>query len=234
MGSRRQRVLRRRRAEVIKKTKQARQAMKLSQSKDKPKRHPLQELFSKENKLLIVGDGDFSFAAALLRLVQPEQITASSYDSKQQVLSKYPSSQFKLHALEKAGAKILHGIDGRNLEKYFEKKAETDSFNVIIWNFPHSGQQRVHVNRVLLREFFASCSKVIESQGQVVVTLKKGSPYDHWNIEEQASLVDLTLKKSIPFDKTWFPGYAHRTTDPEANDVQAYQKASRMYIFQKN
>jgi hypothetical protein len=43
----------------------------------------------------------------------------------------------------------------------------TLSFDRIVFNFPHSGQQRVHINRALLKEFMQSAAGFSKEGGQV-------------------------------------------------------------------
>lgn len=46
-------------------------------------------------------------------------------------------------------------------------------FDRIMFNFPHSGEQRVHINRALLRDFFLSCRPhlslpFLDSDGKII------------------------------------------------------------------
>jgi hypothetical protein len=86
----------------------------------------------------------------------------------------------------------------------------------VVFQFPHSGQQRVHVNRALLRDFFEAACTVLAPTGQAVVTLKDRRPYSGWLLEEQAAQAGLRVVRSVPFDPNKFPGYRHVTTEAEA------------------
>jgi hypothetical protein len=44
----------------------------------------------------------------------------------------------------------MHGIDATKLTNSFPSQ----KFDRIIFNFPHTGEQRVHINRALLHDFF--------------------------------------------------------------------------------
>jgi hypothetical protein len=57
---------------------------------------------------------------------------------------------------ESGGAVVYHGVDGTSLVS----TAARAPFDRIIFNFPHTGLQRVHDNRALLAGFFESCECV--------------------------------------------------------------------------
>lgn len=283
---------------------------------------------------LVVGDGDLTFSAALLKVrrgaMAATGFTATTYDSKEEVLAKYGrKAQDALAALVQQGTKVMHGVDATNLAKYFpealfsgkkihtiqkeltktkkqfgnkakfksqqtseeEKKAKDAAasaaaeaartaaeqagdadpmraanaafviahgfnpyvnypFQRIVFNFPHSGEQRVHVNRELLQNFFKSCRPHLAhplsvknvdtgvvtvqpgSGGRVLVVLKKGAPYDGWLVEEQAAASLFDLEQKVKFDPALFPGYAHVTTDVAHNAALEDGKTEcTLYIF---
>lgn len=57
-----------------------------------------------------------------------------------------------IEACEKAGVSVKHGVDATALQKRFQP----DTFHCCIFNFPHTGEQRVHSNQAMLRDFFKS------------------------------------------------------------------------------
>lgn len=57
-----------------------------------------------------------------------------------------------IEACKAAGAGVKHGVDATRLQSHFAEPA----FQRIIFNFPHTGQQRVHNNRNLICGFFTS------------------------------------------------------------------------------
>ncbi|MCJ1310172.1 hypothetical protein MMC25_003833 [Agyrium rufum] len=74
--------------------------------------------FSRRHRILCVGEGDFSFAHALLSSHHGcSHITATSYDSREEVLRKYPSAWGHIEALEKAGQVVLFGVDAGRLSE---------------------------------------------------------------------------------------------------------------------
>mmetsp|Transcript_6470 Transcript_6470/g.12174 ORF Transcript_6470/g.12174 Transcript_6470/m.12174 type:complete len:436 (+) Transcript_6470:5-1312(+) len=169
-----------------------------------------------EGTILIVGDGDFSFTRGLIRS-RPRRngsgILATSYDHGIAVAEKYPNAAGIIREIEKCKAVVMHGIDCRRLH---EGKLAGRKFSRIIFNFPHSGQQRVHINQALLRDFFASAKNALEKGGEVHVTLRDKPPYSNWKIEEQAAKSGFRVRETRMFNEKMFPGYHHRTTLKDA------------------
>jgi hypothetical protein len=106
----------------------------------------------KGGQLLVVGDGDFSFAKGLVKHLggDGDGLVLTSYDSLKAVAYKYNNAKGNIDACQKAGAEVMHGVDATKLKQTFPSR----KFDRIIFNFPHSGEQRVHVNRALLHDFF--------------------------------------------------------------------------------
>jgi hypothetical protein len=137
--------------------------------------------------------------------------------------------------VRRAGGLVLHGVDATKLHLLprsapvdhgkavpaVKKKALPAFFQYIVFNFPHSGQQRVHINRALLLDFFESARGRLLPRGEAHVTLKTRPPYSNWMVEEQAKAAGLVLKERRKFDARLFPGYRHRTTDPQAKKFEA-------------
>jgi hypothetical protein len=167
--------------------------------------------------ILIVGDGDFSFSRGLIRKRGRRRgagMVVTSYDSKSEVLAKYPQAASILAEVRKNRAKVLHSIDCRAL--HTSKALGGKTFDRVVFNFPHSGQQRVHVNKALLRDFFASAAQVLTPTGEIHVTLRDRPPYSNWKVEEQARLAGLKVVSNRQFDAKAFPGYKHATTLADA------------------
>jgi hypothetical protein len=144
--------------------------------------------YTRDQKILVVGDGDFSFSHGLVkhRGGQGAGLTLTSYDSAPQVLGKYKTAKDNLVKAKAAGATVLHGVDATNLAKTFGAGDDTGKFDRIVFNFPHSGSQRVHINRELLHKFFLSARNHLRPKGQAHVTLKMRPPYSEWQVALQA------------------------------------------------
>lgn len=136
-------------------------------------------------RYLVLGDGNFSFSLSLARRRQEEEgggrLVATSFESRERVLTR-PGAEESMRALNHArGAEILHEVDATRLETCRELHKRGPSFDTIIFNFPHSGgKSRIERNRKLLQEFFVSLSnsdllsRQQEKRGEVHVTLCRG------------------------------------------------------------
>jgi len=108
----------------------------------------------------LVGEGNFTFAAALATLLPlGGRLTATSYDSADEVAQKYGATfEGAKAALEASGARVLHSVDATQLEACQELRGE--AFDVVWWNLPHVGgghsEADVESNRLALRLFFRS------------------------------------------------------------------------------
>lgn len=168
---------------------------------------------------------DFTFSKGLVKhRGTGDGLLATSFDSETTVRSKYANAHQCINDIRSAKGRVLHDVDATKLDELPLKLKDgtyvPSFFKFILFNFPHSGQQRVHINRALLRDFFESARSRLFKNGEVHVTLKTKPPYSNWLIEEQAKAADFVLKERRKFNIRLFPGYNHRTTDPTAKTFE--------------
>lgn len=127
----------------------AEQKRKQSKSaKDKgPVRRPTVP-FKPTDKILLIGEGNFSFARALivdppssLEHLVPANVTATSYDSEDACFAKYPDAEAIVSIIKQRGVEVLFGIDATRLQKHPTLKGRR--WDRIAWNFPHAGMRSV-------------------------------------------------------------------------------------------
>ena len=100
--------------------------------------------FKSTDSVLLIGEGNFSFARALIQSpalelgLPPNNITATAYDSEQECYEKYPEAKFIVSNLRSSGMEILFGVDGTCLEKTPSLKGRR--WDRVVWNFPHAGE----------------------------------------------------------------------------------------------
>lgn len=111
--------------------------------------------FTPTDKILLIGEGNFSFAHALvidpplsLEHLPPSNITATSYDSEEECYDKYPDAKSKVDVLLERGAEVLFGVDGTRLEKCNALKKRL--FDRVVFNFPHAGKGITDQDRNIL------------------------------------------------------------------------------------
>lgn len=106
--------------------------------------------FRVEDKILLIGEGNFSFSLALfkhpaLQYLPPCNVTATSYDSELECEEKYPESKVIIEELRSRGVEVLFNVDATTLEKC--KPLKGRKWDRIVWNFPHAGM-------------FSSCGRI--------------------------------------------------------------------------
>ncbi|KAJ2497985.1 hypothetical protein IWW47_003540 [Coemansia sp. RSA 2052] len=135
--------------------------------------------YRKHNAILLVGEGNFSFAHSIAkRLGSGVNITATAYDSQQIVAQKYTDDAAKhIAEFEALGGTVLYDIDGTALENHSELKGR--SFTHIVFNFPHAGAgikdqtKNIQTNQLLMVGFFTSAQRYLTA-GALPVAARKG------------------------------------------------------------
>ncbi|XP_054989292.1 ferredoxin-fold anticodon-binding domain-containing protein 1 isoform X1 [Sorex araneus] len=104
-------------------------------------------------RLLLVGEGNFSFAAALSKTLDPSiRITATCLQCPAE-LAGDPVAQENLQCLRERGADVRFGVDCTRLADALE--THDREFDRIYFNFPHCGRKAgIAENRKLLAKFF--------------------------------------------------------------------------------
>ena len=100
--------------------------------------------FKPTDKILLIGEGNFSFARALvidapssLEHLVPANITATSYDTQEECFAKYPDAEVIVGTIKQRGVEVLFGIDATKLQKHAALRGKR--WDRIVWNFPHAG-----------------------------------------------------------------------------------------------
>ncbi|CAI5705043.1 unnamed protein product [Peronospora effusa] len=202
----------------------------------------LTQVYAPDDAVLVLGDGDFSFSRGLIKHRGTGRgVLATSLDSENEVRRKYPNAQECIAAVQAAHGLVLHDVDAtkllelpRHLKIGTGMKTVPDFFQYIIFNFPHSGQQRVHINRALLLNFFESARDRLLVHGEAHVTLKTRPPYSNWFIEDQAKKAGFVMKDRRRFDVRLFPGYRHRTTDPQAKTFEPNLCVTYVFVVHRS
>ena len=156
-------------------------------------------------RVLLVGDGDFSFSLAMAR--RPGYtVVATSYESKETLEKVYDPEIFTstLEELKERNATISFNVDATNLKETLpasflcpaDDAPSTSSlplFDRIIWNFPCSavakgqdGQNdEMDHNKQLVRDFVKSALPLLTPiTGQIHMNHKTKPPFDQWNLQD--------------------------------------------------
>lgn len=129
--------------------------------------------FSAEDAILLVGEGDLSFARALVEHHYCENVTATVLEANVEDLTeKYPHVQENIDLIEAEGSKVLYGVDAKRMGPWAKKSGKESigiydrictsrdpllscsncfpslhSYQEPVFNFPHVGGKSTDVNR---------------------------------------------------------------------------------------
>ncbi|KAE8213033.1 hypothetical protein CF327_g3383 [Tilletia walkeri] len=160
----------------------AAEATSKAQKTSKPRRQRTFMPFQKDDSILLVGEGNFSFALSLLQAphsLSPRQILATAYDSEQECYRKYPDAEgivAKIRELaQKSGRSdeiVIFGVDAGNLTASKavtgnRKGNQMQRFSKIWFGFPHVGaghkdeSRNILANQLLLLRFLVSAASLL-------------------------------------------------------------------------
>ncbi|KAL8722359.1 MAG: hypothetical protein Q9225_001149 [Loekoesia sp. 1 TL-2023] len=209
--------------------------------------------FNPTDRILLVGEGDFSFTHSLFHHHNCQYLVATCYDSATTLAEKYPQSADFIRDLEDAARedesselKILYGVDATKLGKGGSvgggKIIRKGGFDRVVFNFPHVGgltkdvNRQVRYNQELLVNFFKAAIPLLASAGTIVVTIFEGEPYSLWNIRDLARHVGLKVGRSFKFQSEAYPGYKHARTLGNIEGGGGWkgeERDARTYIFER-
>ncbi|XP_030883961.1 ferredoxin-fold anticodon-binding domain-containing protein 1 isoform X2 [Leptonychotes weddellii] len=168
-------------------------------------------------RLLLVGEGNFSFAAALSETLDASTRVTATCLQRPADLARDPVAGENLQRLRERGTEVRFGVDCTRLADAFELHHR--EFDRIYFNFPHCGRKAgVAKNRELLAKFFQSCKDVLAEEGEVHVALCRGqggTPADKptrewhnsWQVVAMAALGGFILSDVRPFSCEAVPEY---------------------------
>ena len=191
-------------------------------------------LYSRGQRILTVGDGDFSFSLALARALGGARLVATSYESLDTLTRVYGTScTDTLRELCKLGVRVIHGVDAGDLGATLPSDAlPAAGFDRIVWNFPcvargsdgevlagagagadARGSAELEQNRQLVARFCAGAAARLGKRGEVHLTHKVG--LQQWNIPQQgdsghSAASALEFAGAVVFDRAAYPPYRPR------------------------
>jgi DNA-directed RNA polymerase subunit RPC12/RpoP len=175
-------------------------------------------------KLVLVGEGDFSFTSSISRLLNERrfealsfllgqsvddlakaectELIATSLDSKQEVLNKYPS--FISHSLTDH-VRVHHSVNA--LDALGLRKLTGSEPQFILWNHPHLGHEDCENHFQLLVHFFRGIADVFPTSSIILSLLSDQIP--RWRVEEACGK-RYRVTRIFPLNESDFPGFICR------------------------
>ena len=131
----------------------------------------------KTHTLLLLGEGNFSYALARAKLHQTQDnvklnMVATSFDSYEDVILKYPESHGILASLQKMpdmNISVKHDVDATNIPAAIGELLTGESVEITFCH-PHIGSEDLKRNSALVAHFFNSAMQIIKAHqgGQVI------------------------------------------------------------------
>ncbi|XP_042479029.1 uncharacterized protein At4g26485-like [Macadamia integrifolia] len=172
--------------------------------------------YSSSHRILLVGEGDFSFSLCLARAFgSATNMVATSLDTQDDLASKYSYGIGNVRELEERGCLVLHGVDATKMSQHYFLR--TQRFDRIVYNFPHVGflyreasYCQIQLNKKLVKGFMENAQVLLKAKGEIHVSHKMGEPYNKWDLVQKAQKRGLFLHEAVPFCKEDYPDYGNK------------------------
>jgi 25S rRNA (uracil2634-N3)-methyltransferase len=175
--------------------------------------------FGEYDHILLVGEGDFSFARSLAIAHGCSNVTATSYDAREVVCEKYPTFdeiEGELTSLTPP-VPLFHSIDATKLSSYKQLKCKRDEshdgetgtegmgWDTIAFMFPHTGglstdvNRQVRANQALLVSFFKACLETQTSARRLAILAAQKSGKKRQEFLKTGGKIIVTLFEGEPY-----------------------------------
>ena len=166
--------------------------------------------------VLILGDGNFSFARSLVKKVDSTSAVlfiVTSFDSFEECIRKYPESEGIISNFDCGLVKVVHSIDATKslrdqLPSAFLMSASSCT---IIFNFPHLGQESAKLHSAMLAHIMYRSHEFLTSfpspSSSCLALSLANAQAERWRMKEMATRNEMELFDSFPFRSEHWPGY---------------------------
>ncbi|XP_077596897.1 ferredoxin-fold anticodon-binding domain-containing protein 1 [Stigmatopora nigra] len=196
---------------------------------------------SRSQSVLLVGEGNFSFSAALCHFSPEVNVTATCLQPQEEAMRQECAFN-NTQSIKDSGGRVLFEVDCTKLEECASLKGHI--FDCVVFNFPHCGRKSgVKKNRQLLKDFFLSCTQVLAEDGEVHVSLcngQGGTPADQprrerhnsWQVVAMATEANLILSDVRPFESEKYQAY--KCTGYRSQDKGFHLENALLHVFTRS
>ena len=157
-------------------------------------------------RVLVLGDGDFSFSSTLLSTLrhipdfESSSFLVTSFDPYGEITGKYSESSSLLKDLsEFNNVTVRHDVDATVSMVNLLDDAGVSDFTDIVFNFPHLGLEDAKLHSRLLAHFLHHAKHVLHPCGTVYISLAVAQA-DRWGIGSVIRASGCVLSDTVPFD----------------------------------
>eukprot|EP01059_Diplonema_ambulator_P020437 TRINITY_DN34230_c0_g1_i1.p1 TRINITY_DN34230_c0_g1~~TRINITY_DN34230_c0_g1_i1.p1 ORF type:complete len:265 (+),score=40.22 TRINITY_DN34230_c0_g1_i1:55-795(+) len=195
-------------------------------------------------KILVVGDGDLSYSAALSQKVKEtgDIVWGSVLPDRDEMVRLYGKEV--VEAREAAlGGRVLYKVDLTDL-KLADEMSDV-KFDEVHFNYPHLGysQQaerggkwsRAPLHIAFFASMFKSLRRVQTTSQKMLLTLTPTPPYSIKSVKESAITSGYVFDSEHPFDPSEYPGYHPAWGDDRdilKPSTSSYGAKGRQLIFE--
>ncbi|KAL2202260.1 hypothetical protein CC79DRAFT_1246560, partial [Sarocladium strictum] len=203
--------------------------------------------FTPHERILLIGEGDLSFATSLVQHHGCTSVTATVLEkNKEELEEKYPHVSENIGIFMAKDDASTYNIDAT--KPLPNNLLHAGPFSTIMFNFPHVGglstdvNRQVRHNQSLLVSFFTSILNpssakypALAPKGSIVITLFEAEPYTLWNVKDLARHAGLAVERSFKFQAEAYPGYKHARTcgviEGKGGAWKGEERKARSYVF---
>ncbi|CAA0815405.1 Domain of unknown function (DUF2431 [Striga hermonthica] len=169
--------------------------------------------YSNEQRILLVGEGDFSFSTCLARSfgLAPNMIS-TSLNSEEFLVKNYDCALPNIIELGVRKCKVMHEIDATLIANH--EFLGAIKFDRIIFNFPFAGffgsmplDSQLRRHRRLVSLFLKNAKEMLSENGEIHISHKTNGVHAEWKLESMASSHGLMLVEAVDFKLHHYPGY---------------------------
>ncbi|KAL6513959.1 hypothetical protein OROHE_019415 [Orobanche hederae] len=191
--------------------------------------------YDNRQRILLVGEGDFSFSTCLARAFGlAPNIVATSLNSEDFLVKNYENALPNIVELGIRKCKVMHEIDATVMANH--EFLGGIKFDRIIFNFPFAGffnnlsrDSLLRRHRRLVSLFLKNAKEMVSENGEIHISHKTNGVHAEWKLESVASSHGLMLIEAVDFKLHHYPGYNTKRGFGGDNNFDCYP--SKTYKF---